>query len=375
MRCLVVLVLAGAAAAGPLTESRFGEAKTKLLRKRGGSASTEKAVAAALGWLVAHQTTDGYWDADGFNTECDCKGKGGGWHGGRVPCRFDFEVTGLATLALLGAGHSPEKGEHKEAVARALDWLQARGRGGTLFGTSFATQAFAEAYDMTGSKELRDAAERGVAVLLESQLPDGGWRYFVGMSTSGTPTTTAVVTALEVARDAGIEVDREYGAKVLKLLDKLTKRDNGRVAYTLTGHLQGYTPTTTNAASALVCRTYLGASSRDPRVQESLGALARRRPKWSVKFKTMKVKGVERRVQIGYLQHYYWHHGTEALVRIGGGAWSAWNGKLKKALLSKQQKTGHAKGSWDPAGTYGPVGGRVFSTALCAMMLEAYYRY
>ena len=89
----------------------------------------------------------------------------------------------------------------------------------------------------------------------------------------------------------------------------------------------------------------------------------------------MKVKGVERKVQIGYLQHYYWHHGTEALARVGGSAWSSWNGALKKALLPKQAKTGHAAGSWAPEGTYGSVAGRVFSTALCTLMLEAYYRY
>jgi hypothetical protein len=122
-------------------------------------------------------------------------------------------------------------------------------------------------------------------------------------------------------------------------------------------------------------RARLGQTASHPEVVLGLRALAKHRPKWSIRFKTVKVQGVERRVQIGYLQHYYWWHGTEALARLGGGAWSAWNGALKKALLPKQRKTGALAGSWDPAGTYGKVGGRLFATALCTLMLESYYRY
>jgi hypothetical protein len=89
----------------------------------------------------------------------------------------------------------------------------------------------------------------------------------------------------------------------------------------------------------------------------------------------MKVGGVERDVQIGNLDLYGWWHATEALARAGGPDWTAWNEALKKALLGHQRRDGHAAGSWDPEGTYGKVGGRVFSTALCALMLESYWRY
>ncbi|MEE8106426.1 MAG: prenyltransferase/squalene oxidase repeat-containing protein [Planctomycetota bacterium] len=377
MRYLAVLLLCTIASAGSLTESRFGAAKKKALSSRGGNTSTEKAVAAALTWLREHQEDSGYWDSDGFGDDCKCEGKAGGWHGERVPSRFDFEVTGLAALAFLGAGIKPGEGETGEALADALDWLAGSfqgGRGSTLFGASFAIQAFAEAYDMTGEERFKDLVEQGVETLIDSQLNDGGWRYFVGMKTSGVPTTTAVVSALWTAQQAGIKVSRGYKKPVLKLLRKLVAAD-GRVAYTLTGHRQGYTPTTTNAASAVLIRIQLGETASHPGVKASLPALAKQRPRWSIKFKTMKVKGVTRKVQIGYLQHYYWYHGTDALSRLGGGPWSAWNGKLKKALLPKQKKSGHAAGSWDPVGTYGPVGGRVFSTALCTLMLESYYRY
>ena len=300
---------------------------------------------------------------------CNCDGKGGGWHGARVPCGFDTEVTALATLAFLGAGHTHKDGVHKDTVARALSSL--RVGSGTLFATAFSTQALAEAFDMTGDESLRTRIERGIEVMVSSRQQQGGWRYYpVTRMASGVPTTVAVVAALRTAEHAGFTVDEAYKKPVLDWLNRLQDRKTGRVKYTLDAHTMGYTPTTTNAASALWIRTLLQKRA-DPL---TLGALAKRRPKWSIRFKRMKVKGVMREVQIGYLQHYYWWHDSEALARVGGDAWRSWNGALKKALVPKQRKGGHAAGSWDPVGTYGKVAGRVYSTALCTLMLETYYR-
>ena len=375
MRSGVVLLCCAVAWAGPLTDSRTGERKAKLLKQRGGGAATEKAVALALGWLAGHQSPDGSWDADGFMdlSACACDGKGGGWHGERVPSGFDVEVTALATLAFLGAGHSPRKGPYAGHVARALERLKGGGR--TLFATAFATQALAEAYDMTGDKQYRPVVRRGVGLMLSSRLRDGGWRYFPGTRMeSGVPTTTAVVVALVTAERAGFVVDSAYKQPVQDWLDRLTDRETARVEYTLNARRLGYTPTTTNAASALWVRTLLGVEKTDRRITSGARCLAKRKPRWKIRFRRMKVKGVMREVQIGHLQHYYWWHSTEALSRVGGDSWRSWNGALKKALLAKQRRTGHAAGSWDPAGTYGKVAGRVYSTALCALSLECYYR-
>lgn len=372
MRLFFLLLFAGVAAAGPLTAGRTGEARARLLRARGGSAATDEAVAKALQWLAAHQGEDGRWDADGFGADCDCGGVGKGWHGEDAPCPFDREVTALATLAFLGGGHTHRDGPYKNQVSKALAWLRG-GRGGTIFGTAYATQALAEAFDLTGDDELKPAVEAGIAELLEARQPERAWRYFPA-EVSDVPTTTAVVVALRVAEEAGFRVDGAYKAPTLALLDRLVDPKTGRVAYHLGADQLGYTPTTANAASALLIRSWLGAV-RTPEAALAMRALAERRPKWSIKVKRMKVNGVERDVQIGNLDLYAWWHATEALARIGGPEWTAWNDALKKALLSHQRPSGHAAGSWDPEGTYGKVGGRVFSTALGALMLESFYRY
>ena len=368
---LLFLLFLAAAAAGPLTEPRAVAVRKQRLREKGGNSATEKAVHAGLTWLAKHQSENGIWDADGFMDvhTCGCDGKGGGWHGARVPCGFDMEVTALATLAFLGAGHTHRDGVHKETVARALSSLRVGGP--TLFATAFSTQALAEAFDMTGDESLKARVERGIEILVGSRKKDGGWRYYATTRmASGVPTTVAVVAALRTAERAGFTVEEAYKQPVLDWLNRLQDKKTGRVKYTLDAHRLGYTPTTTNAASALLIRTLLSRRA-DPL---SLKALAKRRPRWSIKWKRMKVKGVMRDVQIGYLQHYYWWYGSEALARVGGEAWKSWNAALKRALLPKQRKDGHTAGSWDPAGTYGKVAGRVYSTALCTLMLEMYYR-
>jgi hypothetical protein len=64
-----------------------------------------------------------------------------------------------------------------------------------------------------------------------------------------------------------------------------------------------------------------------------------------------------------------------ALFQCGGHAWKTWNKALKEALLPNQASKGCAKGSWEPAGPWGARGGRVYATALGALMLESYYRF
>ena len=48
---------------------------------------------------------------------------------------------------------------------------------------------------------------------------------------------------------------------------------------------------------------------------------------------------------------------------------------MEKALLPHQRTDGNFEGSWDPIGPWGKDGGRVYSTAMGALMLEVYYRY
>jgi hypothetical protein len=70
---------------------------------------------------------------------------------------------------------------------------------------------------------------------------------------------------------------------------------------------------------------------------------------------------------------YAWYYRTLAAFQAQGKPWRDWNRKIRPFLVSTQQTGGHAAGSWtliDYAS-----GSTVYSTALCVLMLETYYRY
>ena len=80
----------------------------------------------------------------------------------------------------------------------------------------------------------------------------------------------------------------------------------------------------------------------------------------------------------GAIDHYYWYYATYALFQYGGRHWSEWQKKLEAAVVKNQHRDGAKKnlyGSWDPIGAWGEDGGRVYSTAILTLTLEAYYRY
>jgi hypothetical protein len=66
-----------------------------------------------------------------------------------------------------------------------------------------------------------------------------------------------------------------------------------------------------------------------------------------------------------------WWNGTVAMFQRGGQDWTGWFGSARGALVGHQEKSGCARGSWDPLGLYErEVGGRILSTALGVLILE-----
>ena len=149
---------------------------------------------------------------------------------------------------------------------------------------------------------------------------------------------------------------------------------SGRSEYHKGAEQKGYTPTRANTAAALAVRAWLGDLGRVALLGKQVGAIDER-PIWKIEFKDLDVKGRSVRVQIGNLYPYQWYYTTVALFERGGSSWSGWYGGLKKALLAGQRTDGPCAGSWDPLGNYSDSAGRVFITGLCALMLQAPYRY
>ena len=63
------------------------------------------------------------------------------------------------------------------------------------------------------------------------------------------------------------------------------------------------------------------------------------------------------------------------MYQLQGDYWKRWSEALQKTLLARQRASGALAGSWDPITRWDGYGGRVYSTALATLCLEAYYRF
>jgi biopolymer transport protein ExbD len=127
-----------------------GRISRPWIEKEGGGEDTEKAVSRGLAWIVRRQNLAGSWGEDGD----------------------EVGSTGLALLALLGAGHAPHMRIHRTPVLRGLAYLlQVQDETGRFASDEdeahlLATWAVTEGYALTGDAALKASAQRGVDVVV-----------------------------------------------------------------------------------------------------------------------------------------------------------------------------------------------------------------
>ncbi|MHC4860718.1 MAG: prenyltransferase/squalene oxidase repeat-containing protein [Planctomycetota bacterium] len=359
------------------TEELGPRVDPELLARNGGSSSTEGAVDLGLAWLALHQSQGGHWDCDGFSAQCRlnrCSGPGNG--------RYDPGVTGLALLAFLGARETHRSGSHQRTVREGLRYLSRiqspEGRIGPLtvtkfvYGHAIGTLALVEAYRLTSSPLFKSSAQRAIDYIHRAQNPYLAWRYGVRPGDNDTSVTGWMLAALDAAKRAGLRVDPAGFDGARAWIDKATEPEFGRVGYTArdTGTERPeslalrFPPERSEALTAIgvFSRVRLGEDARKSElIQKGAEILTRRLPSWDE--------------ALGTVDMYYWFWGSHATFQVGGDAWKRWNAALKEVLVDRQRKDGDEKGSWDPVGAWGAEGGRVYSTALCVLALEVYYRH
>lgn len=339
----------------PTFAQRAPERRAEVVQRMGGSPETEAAVRLALAWLAEHQSADGHWDGGAFDAGC-------GGCGGATNYDVNVALTGLATLCFLGAGHSHIRdGPYQTHVDRALRWLVERQApdgdlraGETMYSHGIAAIALSEALGMTGDAALAGPVHRGAAYIAHAQnRRTGGWRYDPG-DDGDTSVLGWQLMALKSAQLAGVPVSHDLLSGAQRWLDLVETRSRPG----LFSYRPGEPVSAAMTAEAMFVRQLLGAPRDDERMRGGLAYLAKSSPRWRADPNT-----------------YGWYYTTLALFHHQGHEWERWNAELVPELLRMQASAGPAAGSWPPDGEWAAVGGRVYQTALCTLMLEVYYRY
>lgn len=318
--------------------------RMRRLRNSGANEKTEDAVVAALDYLKTRQNEDG-----SFGNE------------------YPVALTGLALLAYLGHCETPSSPAYGPTVTKAAVYLieaakKNRGKaivspgGKPSYENPIATYALSELYSLAkadGSAaripSLDSAMRQGVRAIVDGQDRSGGWDYGYRHGGGGDTSVSGWnFQALKAAYNTGRNV-----SGVRRALDKgiqyfkNAQTDEGGFAY--------------KPKKALTTKPTLG----------GVGALAF--VMWD------NDEDGARTLAFQYLndhrlgktgpQIYSWYYTTQAYFMIGGEDWKKWNDFAMPQILSAQAPNGSfslpAHGPGDP----------VYSTALCTLSLEVYYRY
>ena len=334
-------------------EGREATARAQLAGQRGGTRASEQAVENGLKWIVAHQRKDGSWRFFHDDGKCD------GACGNEGTQEASTAATGLALMAILGAGYTHRAGPYQEEVQKGINFLidktKFSARGGRIvsgskgmYAHAIATIALSEALAMTDDTGLVNIVEQARKYIETAQHKAGGWRYDAGEVGDMTVTGWQLM-ALKSCEMSGFQTGKITFQLAEDFVDAL-ESSSGGYGY----QSPGENPTTT--AIGILSKMYLGADLKHGGLERGTRFLADHGPSQS--------------------NVYYNYYATQVLHHRHDPDWPAWNKKMRDYLVNTQdQSDTHRAGSWYFPDPHGQVGGRLYTTAMSVMILEVYYRY
>lgn len=203
-----------------------GGAPGKFGRRKGGdrnrgrkgygknARAATSALDAALKWLVRHQSPNGMWDSDAYFGNCQ---EGNQMEAGKSVNGADEALTGYALLCFGAMGYDHKHlSRYRKTVKRGIEWLLMVQQDSGLIGSrnyehAVCTMALAEAYGMSGDKELKMPAQKAVNIILDRQTKiDGygyGWDYIEpNVSRQDNSVTPWNIMALKSAKASGLNI-------------------------------------------------------------------------------------------------------------------------------------------------------------------------
>jgi len=295
--------------------------------------AADQAIERGLALLAARQLEDGSF--------------GSGTYRGNVA------ITALAGMAFMAGGSLPNRGPYGDRVARTLDYILANTQEsgfivnppsaghGPMYGHGFATLFLAECYGSSQRPGLREALTKAVALIVNTQNNEGGWRYQPQRLDADISVTICQVMALRAARNAGLHVPKETIDRCIDYVKKSQNPDGGFM-YMLQGGESAFARSAAGVVALYSAGVYEG-----PEIQKGIAYLMQFLPR----------PGVVRRDTYYFYGHYY---AVQAMWQRGGDAWQQWFPAIRDELIARQREDG----SWiDPISTD-------FATAMAVLILE-----
>lgn len=364
-----------------LFAGRTDSARAERLKKFAGGygEQVEAAVVRALEWLASQQGPQGCWgDVSRYNKTWNSRK----WSSSMVRDQRATRLTALGLLAFLAHGDTPQSAEFGETVQRAVEYLLAQqssdsglfvplsgsrpvksGEDLGVYAHAQATYALAEAYALTRAPALRRPVERGVQVILDGQLESGGWGNWYEQNITDSSATSWQIQALRAAQAAGIQL-RGLDAAMQRAVDGVASlyKEEGVWFYRKGAVLKAPREGGPVMSGAMVLSLQLLGRPNNPMVQAGLRYL---NGFGVTEWKKAWLNPINKSLPATY----EWYYNTQAVFQCGGSRWKTWNAQFAPMLLTHQDAAGWWRGPGQAAGEE-----TVYSTSLCALALQVYYR-
>ena len=396
---------------GLMRQRTAGGIKSSL-KMYGGTRQGEEAVLRALRWLKKVQNEDGSWGPPRPNHP------------------VSVAITSVATLSFLAHGETPQSEEFGDTVLRALKKISAwasetkppRASYGTGYSHAMLAYAVAEGYAMTKIPMLERSMNTIINTIVQGQNHMGSYDYFFAKTVAKIDPKTGQLVgtgklgdarcdlslagwcyqAMKAAYAAGCEVDglskaMERGIKCIRTTN-FAEKDGG---FTYVNSVNGRGADISMTSVGTLCLQLMGEGKcKEARagmkyLENYMFELNDERSKL-----TMNWKHYERAGRLMAL--YNWYYMTQAIFQGHSGdgrVWDKWNKSFRTTLTKEQSREGYwdapvVKYERDPnklknnyegnenMGGFGQAGKeyaelsqRVWSTSMCTLMLEVYYRF
>jgi len=315
-------------------------------------------------WLKAQQMTTGGW------TGLVGHKQGDSYHilgqsilpaGQQQQGEGHLGVTAICGMAFLAGGNLPDRGEHKNVVRLAEDFVVTHSQktgllssaGTRMYSHAFGTLFLAEVYGMTANERTKVTLELAVNLIVDSQNQDGGWRYNAFDRQTDLSVTVCQLQALRASRNIGIRVPSDTIQRSMTYVEQsrvTSGRDQGLYYYKIRG-AGAYDKPREYSINAAALTALASAGVHDDDLCDPVLTF--------LEHEYLPVQGY-------YRDHFYFWYGNyyaaQAFYQFGGPRLRAFYARLASDLLASQASDGRWRNRVGP--------GDEFSTAMACILLQ-----